>query len=59
MTKSQELKMALYDYLEGKPPTQITSEEWRIWASLNVDKEVREIEDERFKKYRENNEGEK
>lgn len=52
MTKSQELKMALYDYLEGKSIPQLTKEEMRIWAALMVDKDVKEIEMKRWKEYR-------
>jgi hypothetical protein len=49
MTKSQELKMALYDYLEGKPIVKLTKDELRILKSLDADKEVDEIIDERLK----------
>lgn len=52
MTKSQELKMALYDYLEEKPMIDLTNEEWNIMKWLGNDKEVEEIMVERFKEYR-------
>lgn len=52
MTKGQELKMALYDYLEEKNTLKITTEERNILKSLDVDKEVIEINDKRFKEYR-------
>ena len=54
MTKSQELKIALYDYLEGRSIPQLSKEEMRIWHALMVDKDVKEIEMKRWKEYRKN-----
>lgn len=48
MTKSQELKIALYDYLIDQPFIRLTRCEHQIMRELGDDEEVKEI---MFKRY--------